>query len=404
MALHPFYFPLWIPSMFMNASPLNTTANAVGGRAVIQSYILAVRNAMRNGDGLGNAWNDALPAEFKVSDIAYWQAATNADMYAFEVKNTVQNKSWLFVFPGRDQAQDQVVRGDTMQPGGTSQGLNYVQNVGGSPATGSVWNTTPYMLVFFNTDTVTDDFEMNFSNTTNLTYGTGDFTNPSTANLPWNTATKMNNFLPSHTKNPRGAMIELASTTGDLLKDMLFVFDDNSSRPACYFFLSEAGDRDCVNLGVIGDVLTSITPGDTYLAALIWATLTTSSTSYGVPIGTGGAGFMGWVDGRTSAGVAKTDWQLTCQKTLTFANRKSGAGTFVWYRVRVVEGANDKGHVRDDVMREIGAHNIAQDYRERFEAPAGGCMVRYTSAWGMTYPTNIPNFPFEWNGRYLDTP
>jgi len=404
MAMFSFVFPLLVPAMFLNASPLNLTSNAAGGRAVAQAYVQAVRDAMRSGDGRGNNWNVGLDADWKVSDIAYWQAATNSDMYAFEVKNTVLNKSWLFVFPGRDQAQDALVRGDTMQPGGASIGLNYVQNVDVTPATGNYSTTVPYFLIFFNTDTVTDDYELAFTNTTNLTYGTGDFTNPGTANLPWNTAGKMANFLPSHTKNPRGALIPLTSTTDLSLTDLMVSFDDNPSAPACYFYKAAGGDRDAATVGVIGDVLTSITPGDTFLAALVWAYMTTATTSFGVAGGTGAAGFCGWVDGRTSAGTAKTNWELTGQKTLTFTNRKDGGGNFIWYRLRVVEGLNDKGHVRDDVMREIGGHNIAQDYRDRYEAPAGACMVKYNSVWAINYPDNVPNFPFEWSGRFLDTP
>jgi len=400
MSLYTFIFPLLTGTDFLNASPLNLTGNAAGGRTLTRAYAAKVRNDMRNGDGRGNNWNAALPAAFKVSDVAEVLISGDIYFYMFEVKNTALNKSWLFVIPGRDGSGNVIARGDLMQPGGAGAGANYVQNTAGAPAVGAI-STSPTVLVFFNTDPATSDYGMAFNDAVNMTYTTGDFTAPASANLPWNTPAKMNAFLPSHNKNARGAYIDVGSFSGSFTADILVVLSDNAGEAGVYGYLSSGGDREIANMFGIGDFATSITPGDTFLTCMFWAYLTYGSGGYGVPGGTGGNGF---VDGRTSAGVAKNNWQLTPLKSLTFANRKDGAGNFTWWRVRIVEGANDKGHIKAGVIREIGGFNIAIDFRSRFAAPAGNCMVKYTNSWAVCYPANVPNFPFEWNGRAIDTP
>ena len=393
MALHAYIPDLLIPSNCLNGSAFNATANAAGGRAYMDSYVLRMRNAMRSGDGLGYDFNAALPADFKVSDIARVAQGTY-DYYMFEVRNTVINMSWVFVIPGRDSSSDAMTRADQVQPGGSGVGFNYVQNWGALPGTGSLGVTNPYMFVFCNSDVATEDFDMGFNSVPNMTYTSGDFSAPATANLPWNTATKMNNFLPSHLKDGRGVGFALAGTTSAEALDLMFVFNDDATDRGLMILGCYGGDKDVSNVAILGANITSVTPGDTYLSALIWAWFTTSGTSYGVP-----ASGEGYVDGRTAAGAVKTNWNLVPQKTLTLGNEKA-AGQYIWYRLGVVEGANNKGFVKPSWLREIGGLNTAQNFRQRFAAPTGAdCMVKIASTFAARYPADLPTFPFTYPER-----
>lgn len=393
MAVYTFVPDYFIPSNCLNASPFNLTGNAAGGRAYMDGYVQKLRNLMRSGDGLGRDFNAALPAAFKVSDIARVASGTY-DYYLFEVKNTALNASWLFVIPGRDSSTDAMSRGDQVQPGGTGNGFTYAQNWAALPGTGNIGTTSPFIFVFFNSDVATDDFDMAFNNATNMTYTGGDFTAPATSNLPWNTATKMNNFLPSHLKDGRGMAIFINGTTTTEALDLMIAFNDDASDFGVEVLGSYGGDKDCSNIAILGRCVESVTPGDTYLSALMWCFVNTSSTSYGVP--TSGEGY---VDGRTAAGAVKTNWNLVPQKTLTLGNEKVGSD-FIWYRLGVVEGANNKGFIKASWAREIGGLNTAKSFRQRFAAPTGSdCMVKFVSTFAVRYHPDVPTFPFTFPER-----
>ena len=393
MPIYSFVPDYFIPANCLNGSPFNLTGNAAGGRAYMDGYVQKVRNLMRNGDGLGRDFNAALPAAFKVSDIAR-VASGVYDYYMFEVKNTALNMSWLFVFPGRDSSGDAMTRGDQVQPGGSGVGFNYAQSWSAAPGTGSIGVTNPVIFVFINSDVTTDDFDLAFNNTTNLTYTGGDFTAPSTSNLPWNTPAKMAAFLPSHLKDGRGLAIPLGGSTSLEALDLMINFNDESTDCGVEVLGSYGGDKDCSNISIQGKCVESVTPGDTFLSAHVWASFNTTGASYGVP-----ASGEGYVDGRTSAGAAKTNWNLVPQKTLTLGNEKVGAD-FIWYRLGVVEGANNKGFVKASWMREIGGLNTAKNFRQRFAAPTGAdCMVKFASTFALRYPPDVATFPFTFPER-----
>lgn len=392
--LHSFVLPYIVPSNYMNASPYAPTADAAGRRAAAQLFMTKIRDLFRNGDGLGYDFNVGLPSPWIVSDIAR-VSQTSHDYYIFEIKNTTLNKSWALVFFGSDQSSDGAARGDQYQPGGTGLGFNYMQNITSSPSTGNYGAIASYVAVFYNPDTVTDDFEMVFNGAAPLTYTGGDFSTPGTANLPWNTAAKMNAWLPSHGKSLRGACIQTAGVTSSQSLDIMINIDDNPSDTNMGIFVSEGGDKDLSSYANLGDNLTSVTPGDTYLNGMIWGWYSTTTTSYGVP--TSGEGY---VDARTSAGAAITNYNLVPQKTLTILNQKDGSGDFIWYRLGVSVGANNKGFVKDTILREIGGLNIAQVYRQRFGAPTGAdCMVKFASTYAIRYPPTIQTFPFTFPER-----
>lgn len=394
MTIHSFVLPYIIPSNYINSSPYAPTPDAAGRRTAAQFFVTKIRDLFRNGDGLGYGFNAGLPSPWIVSDIARL-TQSNFDYYIFEIKNTTLNKSWAFVFFGSDQSSDGASRGDQVQPGGSNQGFNYMQSISASPTTGNYGSLAPFSAVWYNPDTITDDFDMAFNGAAPLTYTGGDFSTPGTANLPWNTAAKMNAWLPSHGKSLRGACIQAGGTSSNQSIDMMINIDDNASDTNMGIFVSEGGDRDLSSYANIGDNLTSVTPGDTYLNGLIWGWYSTSATSYGVPVFG-----EGYVDARTSAGVATSNYNLVPQKTLTLLNQKDGSGDFIWYRIGVVVGANNKGFVKDTILREIGGLNIAQVYRQRFAAPSGAdCMIKFASTYAIRYPPSVATFPFTFPER-----
>lgn len=399
MPLKTYLFPYNSPNMFLNGSPLNLTGDGVGGRAVFDAYVLRCRNAIRDGDGQGQNWNQAIGGDWKVSDIARFNGGTNSDVYLFEVRNLTLNKSMLFVFCGRNTFSDDMSRDQYVQFG-NGNGNIWAQNVTTVPTnTGNMANAQCFFSVFFNTDVAADDYDMAFTSVPNMTYGTGDFTAPASANLPWNTLAKMNNFLPSHSKNPRG-LYSYMNVTGNTQYEYEVCINDDASECGVIVLGRAGGSPYPYSIWGLGDFAQSVTPGDTYLACAFWSNYTNNANSYGSISGS----FNGYVDGRTSAGVAKYNWNLVCSESLTFGNRKDGSGNYIWNRMQIIEGAVNKGFMTPNIMREIGAFNGPQDFLERYDMGGGIVMVKYNETWAIVQGSNIPNFPFMWPGRYLDTP
>lgn len=398
MALHTFIAPLYASSMFANASPLNLTGDFNGGRAAFQAWITRFRDHFRNGDGQGANWNQALPAGWKVSDIAR-VTQDNDDVYLFEIKNTTLNKSFLFIMGGRN-TYDQMARFDTASMfGNTSAGHVWCQNVDAAPANTGNFSAVNPLIVFYNPDPATDDFDMAFTDSVNLTYGTGDFTAPATANLPFNTDAKVNAFLPSHANSQRGFYKATPYPVNNTLHEFMFIINDDPTETGIIFLSSDTSFKTTDSICGLGEYAQSVTPGDTFLSCGFWSYLTHGSTFFGTHPGS----FNGYVHGRTSAGVAKHNWNLVCAESLTFGNRKTG-GNFIWNRMQVIEGANNKGFISPNIIREIGGFNIPQDFEERYDLGAGVAMVKYTESWALRYAGDVPTFPFLWAGRYIDTP
>lgn len=399
MSLKTYLFPYNAPDMFLNASPLNLTGDGAGGRAVFDLYVQRCRDAMRIGDGEGQNWNQALGGDWKVSDIARFNGGSNCDVYLFEARNLVLNKSMLFVFVGRNTTSNEMGRDQYVQFG-NGTGNVWAQNVVVAPNNSSAMGSAQsFFAVFFNTDVASDDYDMAFTDSVNMTYGTGDFTAPASSNLPWNTATKMNNFLPSHGKNSRGLYCYMP-ITGNSAYEFEVCINDDASECGVIVLARAGGLPYPFAIFGAGDFAVSVTPGDTYLAVAFWSWYANSSTQYGLIQNS----FNGHVDGRTSAGAVKYDWNLVCAESLTFGNRKDGSGNYIWNRMQIIQGANNKGFMSANIMREIGAFNGAQDFLERYDMGGGIVMVKYNETWAIRQGAGIPNFPFKWPGAYLDTP
>jgi hypothetical protein len=398
MTLRAYFFPRIRATKVLNASNLNLTGNAAGGRAVMDSLVQFIRNSMRVGDGLGFAWNQALPASYKVSDIVRFLGnGSSAECYAFEVKDTVNKRSWAFILPGRDQTQDQMSRGDQYVVGGSANAGVYAQLTSSSPSTAAYSITTPVFQVFYNPDTDLGDFDFGFNNPVNLTYTLGDFPSPVPAQFPLNTTIKANAFLPSHAKTLKGMYTSIASSSGEIQDDLMIVFDDDTTNPALYCFHSTGADNDLVTSFIMGKIIDSRTDGDTFLDGCFWVNLNTTGTAYGDP-----SSGEGYAIARTSAGVLTTNYNMVPRKTITYGNEIDPVTlNYIWNRVNISIGANDKGWISGNVIREIGAFNASGSYRARYAAPTSGdCMVKFVDSYAIRYPANVPSFPFNYRERF----
>jgi len=419
--IRPCYYNKFCPQFSDAVTGLGSVLKA---KTHFKNWVVSIRNLFRNGEtyvGLPSFEQIALPgSRYKVSDIGEWIVSARYYACAFEVKDIIDNVSWLFVFKAPDLFNDTTSSGTPIYQifgGSSSESVwyKYFQRATSSTTgayTGTLSTTTSFgtngrdMLIFYNpqADSQANDFKMNFSSWANLTYG-ADFTTVTAPPINDGAATT---FMPDHNKWPRGIYYDSSwwtypsdYTQLDRSKEV-FVFD--TVNPVLNYTIQIRGAYTLAS--ILGDIYTPRDGGDLYEQGTHWWVFHNgdNNASYTLQLpfpSTVGAGSSGHGETLKADGtrVHVYDYPLY---DLNIKTMKDLSGDYIWKEVAVKNITTplptyDKGWFKGTVAMEcFPVNDIKYMFRVVDRPDSSNPMMKVGASICVVWAPNFLAPPFVW--------